>query len=116
MKIATGDAEQHPTPLPYNPQPSVAPVTPVASVPGGPTIAGRDTTGEYQAQRLAGIADVAAAQALGHGAETGRRQGYAGQMNPLGSSYGALMDLPPVVSDWSKHTGGSDATSYDPAG
>jgi hypothetical protein len=29
---------------------------------------------------------------------------------------GTLIDLPPVVSDWSKHTGGSDATAYDPAG
>jgi hypothetical protein len=33
-----------------------------------------------------------------------------------GSRIGDLLDLPPVVSDWSKHTGGSDATSYDPAG
>jgi hypothetical protein len=37
-------------------------------------------------------------------------------MSPLGASYGDLMDLPPVISDWSKHTGGSDAQAYDPAG
>jgi hypothetical protein len=33
-----------------------------------------------------------------------------------GSQIGDVMDLPPVISDWSKHTAGSDAMSYDPAG
>jgi hypothetical protein len=37
-------------------------------------------------------------------------------MSPLGASYGDEMTLPPVVSDYSKHTAGSDAVSYDPAG
>lgn len=34
----------------------------------------------------------------------------------LGSRIGVPLDLPPVVSDSSKHTGGSDARSFDPAG
>lgn len=29
---------------------------------------------------------------------------------------GDLMDLPPTPSEWSRHTGGTDATSYDQAG
>jgi len=115
VKIATGEAESHPTPLPYNPQPPVAPVTPV--VPGqlsGPTVAARDTTGEYQAQMAAQTADWAAAQAAGHAAEMGRRQGYAGDINPLGSDYGDLMNLPEVPTAHSKHVGG-DGDGY-PAG
>jgi hypothetical protein len=52
----------------------------------------------------------------GMSADGGRRTGYAADMAPLGASYGDEMALPPVTSDWSKHTGGSDAQAYDPAG
>jgi hypothetical protein len=53
---------------------------------------------------------------LGMGADAGRRTGYAADMSPLGASYGDEMALPLVTSDFSKHTAGSDATSYNPAG
>ncbi len=105
MKIATVEAEAHPTPLPYNPQPTVAPPGAVASAPDGPTIDGRDTTAEYQAQMAAALAGVAAAQAAGQAAETGRRLGYEADIRPLGASYGDEMILPPVPCAESKHTG-----------
>ena len=115
MKIATGEAESHPTPLPYNPQPPVAPPTPI--VPGqlsGPTVPARDCAGEYAAQMAAQTADWAAAQAAGHAAETGRRTGYEADIRPLGASYGDEMILPLVVSQLSQHTGGRDAGGRDP--
>jgi len=61
-------------------------------------------------------AECAAAQSYGMSAGGGRRTGYAADMAPLGASYGDEMALPPVTWDWSKHTGGSDAQAYDPAG
>jgi hypothetical protein len=103
MKIETGAAEQHPgsgaTPLPLDASglPGVPPPTPI--VPGqlsGPTVDARDTTGEWQSQREAVEADVAAAQASGMAAEMDRRQSYGGQILPLGGSYGEQMDLPVV--------------------
>jgi hypothetical protein len=99
MKIETGQPEDHPTPLPLDASmlPGVPP--PTVIVPGqlsGPTVDARDTTGEWQAQREAGEADVAAAQASGMAAETDRRQQYGGQILPLGGSYGTQMDIPPV--------------------
>jgi hypothetical protein len=36
--------------------------------------------------------------------------------HPQGSALGVPLDLPPVLSDVSQHTGGINATSYDPAG
>ena len=122
MDIATGSAESHPTPLALNPQPAPDPVTPRFPGASGPSDAGpqvggvRDTTGERLAQLAAGEAEWAAAQSAGMSADSGRRTGYEADMSPLAASYGDLMGLPDVVSDWSKHTGGSDAQSYDPAG
>jgi hypothetical protein len=115
VKIATGSAEQHETPLPLDPQPAVAPPTPVASPPA-PGAPARDTTGERLSQLAAGEADVRAAQASGMAAERDRRAHYGSDVLPVGASYGDPMTLPPVVSDYSKHTAGSDSTSYDPAG
>jgi hypothetical protein len=105
VKIATGETEAHPTPLPLNPQPAVAPPTAVAPAPNGPTIDGRDTVGEYQAQMAAAVAGIAAAQAAGNSAETGRRLGYEAHIRPLGAFYGDQMTLPPVPCANSKHTG-----------
>jgi hypothetical protein len=98
VKIETGASESHPTPLPVDTShtPRVAPPAPVASVPNGPTIPGRDTTGEYQAQLRAGEGDVRAAQAAGMTAEHGRRDHYGSDVLPAGASYGDLMSLPPV--------------------
>jgi hypothetical protein len=36
--------------------------------------------------------------------------------HPQGSAVGTALDLPPVVSDISQHTGGLNATSYNPEG
>lgn len=76
----------------------------------------RDLTGERLSQLAASEAECAAAQAFGMNADSGRRIGYAADMSPLAASYGDEMALPPVTSDWSKHTGGSDAQACDPAG
>jgi hypothetical protein len=75
-----------------------------------------DTVGMQQQRQSQGRQNVAAAQAAGQARESGRRAGYDADMAPLGASYGDLLPLPPVVSEISKHTGGTDATSYDPAG
>jgi hypothetical protein len=117
MRIADGAPESHPTPLPYDPgaSPGVAAATPRLG-PGTGQGGVRDVTCERLAQLAAGEADTAAAQSAGMSADAGRRTGYAADISPLAASYGDEMALPPVVSDWSKHTGGSDATSYDPAG
>lgn len=92
MRIADGQPEQHPAPLPVDSSVhQVAPQTPVATAPTGPTIPGRDTTGEYQQQQAAGVADVRAAQQAGMAAEHDRRGRYAGQ---VGSDYGDAVALP----------------------
>jgi len=41
---------------------------------------------------------------------------FQGDTYGQGSHIGDLMQLPDVISDMSKHTGGSDAGSYYPAG
>jgi hypothetical protein len=117
MKISTGEAETHETPLPLDTaaSPGVAPPTP-AFPSGNQQGAVLDLTGERLSQLAASEAECAAAQSAGMAADAGRRTGYAADMSPLGASYGDEMTLPPVVSDWSKHTAGSDAVSYDPAG
>jgi hypothetical protein len=117
VNIATGASEPHPTPLPIDTSatPAVVPPTPV--FPAGSAQGGvRDLTGERLSQLAAAEADAAAAMSLGMGADGGRRTGYAADMSPLGASYGDEMALPLVTSDFSKHTAGSDATSYNPAG
>jgi hypothetical protein len=111
VKIATGSPEEHPTPLPldYAATPRVASPAAVASAPDGPTIGGRDTTGEYQQQRQAGVADVAAAMGPGMAAEHDRRDGYAADMAPMGASYGDEMALPEVPTVHGKHVAGDGA-------
>jgi hypothetical protein len=112
VKISTGTPEDHPTPLPVDASatPGVAPPTP--RFPSGNEQGGwlTDTSG------VDFTAEAAAAMAEGMAADSGRRTGYQADMLPLAASYGDEMVLPPVGSDWSKHTGGSDATAYDPAG
>jgi hypothetical protein len=78
----------------------VAPPSAIAQ-PGGPSPLGDDASGS-----VAGA--VTASETRYHGHE---RLTHA-----QGSELGTLMGLPGVTSDTSKHTGGSDATSYDPAG
>jgi hypothetical protein len=117
VKIETGEAEAHPTPLALDASHSPAVVGPTPVFAAGNEQGGvRDLTGERLSQLAASEAECAAAQSYGMGADAGRRTGYAADMAPLGASYGDEMTLPPVVSDYSKHTGGSDAQSYDPAG
>jgi hypothetical protein len=92
-------------------------VSPTPRIPGGSEQGGvRDLAGERLGQLAASEAECAAAQSYGMSADGGRRTGYAAGMAPLGASYGDEMALPPVTSDWSKHTGGPDAQAYDPAG
>jgi len=96
---------------------SPAVVAPTPRIPGGSEQGGvRDLAGERLGQLAASEAECAAAQSYGMSADGGRRTGYAAGMAPLGASYGDEMALPPVTSDWSKHTGGPDAQAYDPAG
>jgi hypothetical protein len=78
----------------------VAPPSAIAQ-PGSPGPLGDDASGT-----VAGA--VASSEARYHGHEV--------LTHPQGSEVGVQLDLPPVTSDWSKHTGGSDATSYNPEG
>ena len=112
MNIATGTPEDHPTSLPLDTSatPAVAPPTP--RFPGGSEqggvlrdISGVDFTGDASAAMTAGMA-----------ADADRRGRYAASMGPLAGSAGDQMVLPGVVSDLAQHTGGTSATSYDPAG
>ena len=112
MRIETGEAESHPTPLPVDTTHTPAVAAPTPRFPSGTEQGGvlMDTSG------VDFTGEAAAAMAAAMSAESGRRGRYAADMSPLGASYGDEMTLPPVVSDTSKHTGGSDATAYDPAG
>jgi hypothetical protein len=99
MDIASGNAEQHPSLLPYDPglSPGLAPPTAIA--PGqltGPTVDAADTVGQQQERLSALEADCRAAQAAGMAAETDRRHHYGQDILPLGAAYGDAMDLPPV--------------------
>jgi hypothetical protein len=96
--------------------PPVAPQTPRWPSPAPATVTSADTV-TPQTERLAQYtAAVAAAQSEGMTSALGRQHRLAADMAPLGASYGDEMTLPGVVSDYSKHTAGSDAKSYDPAG
>src|SRR5690242_14599533 len=77
VHLATGQPEDHPTPLPLNSAglPGVAPATP-GFPPGSEQGGVRDLTGERLSQLAAGEADAAAAMAAGMAAEAGRRQHY----------------------------------------
>lgn len=117
MKISAGTPEDHPTPLPLDASATPAVAAPTPRFPSGSEQGGvRDLAGERLSQLAASAAECAAAQQAGMSADNDRRAGYQGDMLPLAAEYGDLMGLPPVVSDTSKHTGGSDATDYDPAG
>ena len=106
MKIATGEPEDHPTPLPLNSAASPGVVAPTVREPGstGPADAGlqlggvRDTTGERLSQLATAEAAIGAAQSAGQVADADRRGRYEASMAPLGASYGDAMDLPPVPS------------------
>lgn len=101
MDIATGQPEDHPTPLPLDASalPAVAP--PTAVVGGqltGPTVPAAVVS--YPGQMAGTEAAAQAAQAAGHAAETARRQHYEAGMLPLGTTgHGDQMNLPPVPSN-----------------
>jgi hypothetical protein len=97
MNIADGTAEQHPTPLPYDPAESPALANLTAASPSGTMQGGVCDTVGQQAERLTGYAaDIAAAQLAGMGAELGRRDGLHSDMLPVGAAYGTAMVLPEV--------------------
>jgi hypothetical protein len=54
-------------------------------------------------------ADISAAQVAGMNVDADRRAHYAADILPQGTSYGDEMNLPPVPTEHSKHTGGDDA-------
>jgi hypothetical protein len=106
VDIATGAAQDHPTPLPLDPQAPVAPVTAAYGQVGGQ--GGVFDAAADQEHRLSAAAgDVAAAQHAGMTAETGRRERYAQDMLPQGALYGDEMALP-VVADNSLPAASSD--------
>jgi hypothetical protein len=119
VDIASGRPESHPTPLPID-----ASATPGVQRPGfiqpgqlsGPTYPARDTTGEFQEQRVAGEADCRTAQAAGMAAEDRRRQHYAADVLPLGASYGDAMIFPASPLDPGAGVGNTAPTGafYDP--
>ncbi len=112
MIISSGQPESHESLLPLNTAatPGVAPPTqrfPSGTEQGGTVTdsSGIDFTDAAQQAMTTGMSN-----------DAGRRGRYAGDISPAASSYGDEMILPAVVSDQCKHTGGSDAVSYDPAG
>jgi hypothetical protein len=115
--IATGQAMGGSSSPPQD-HPAVANVTP--AYPAGPAPADQmpvaGTTGQQQERLTQGRGAVTSAQTAGQDAKAALNAKYEADMMPMGASYGDEIALPDVVSDWSKHTGGSDARSYDPAG
>lgn len=90
-------------------------------MPVSPTLATHETPETPDAIVSPGVQDahaddVSASVAGAMTAAEARYGAHEADAGPQGSTIGTPLDLPPVVSDWSKHTGGSDATSYDPAG
>ena len=124
MKIATGETEQHPTPLPIDTSATPGVVAPGPTFPGasGPADAASQiggvmpTTAMFAEQAAAGTADCAAAMSSGMGADADRRGRYEADISPLGASYGDDLALPPVTSDTSKHTGSPGSPDSGPAG
>jgi hypothetical protein len=99
MRIADGQSEDHPTPLPLNSSATPAVVAPTPRFPSGNEQgAVRDLTGERLNQLAASEAECAAAQAAGMSADSDRRGRYETSMKPLGASAGDQMDLPVVPS------------------
>jgi hypothetical protein len=102
MHIATGQPEDHQSLFPYDPalSPGVAPPTAiVAGQLSGPTVAARDTTGEYAAPLSALEAEVAAAQTAGMDARNSMLGAYAADITPIGAEYGDILVLPPSPLD-----------------
>ena len=101
MDIATGQPEDHPTPLPVDISATPAMAPPTAVIQGqltGPTVPAAVVS--YPGQMAGTEAAAQAAQAAGHAAETGRRQRYEAGMLPLGSTgHGDQMNLPEVPSN-----------------
>jgi hypothetical protein len=97
----TGVAAPSPVVTP-SPPGGGTPETPDPIVSPGP----QDAKADDVSASVAGAVTAAQARYHSHQQDT-----YA-----QGSAIGTPVTLPPVVSDWSKHTGGSDATSYDPSG
>jgi hypothetical protein len=124
VRIADGTPEDHPNLLPLDASASPGVAPPTVRAPGADSpataasqvVAARDTTGERLAQLATGEAAASAAMSSGMAADAARRDYLAAEILPSGSAYGEAMVLPDVVADWSKHTGGSDATDYDPTG
>jgi hypothetical protein len=117
VRIEDGSAESHTPVLPLDASAIPAVVAATRIFPSGTEQGGvRDAAAERLAQLAASQAECAAAQAFGMSADADRRTECAAAMLPLAATYGDEMTLPAVISDWSKHTRGSDATDYDPAG
>jgi hypothetical protein len=99
VKIETGQAESHQTPLPVDTSATPAVVAPTPAFPSGNAQgAVRDLTGERLELLAASEAECAAAQSYGMGADGDRRGRYEASMKPLGANAGDQMDLPPVPS------------------
>jgi hypothetical protein len=99
MDIKSGQAEDHPTPLPLDTSatPGVAPPTRVF-----PSETGRDGTQGGVLADTSGVdftADASAAMHAGMTADADRRGRYATTMSPLGASYGDDMALPAYGTD-----------------
>jgi len=99
MDIATGQPEDHPTPLPYDASqsPALARPTSIASAPSPVNQVGVfDATAE-QGARLSGYeADVRAAQATGQNARNSMLAAYEADIAPPGAMYGTQPTLPLV--------------------
>jgi hypothetical protein len=99
MDIKSGQAEDHPTPLPLDASglPGVAPQPQVFA-----SETGRDGSQGGVATDTSGVdftTDAAAAMHAGMAADADRRGRYATGMSPLGASYGDDMNLPPYGTD-----------------
>lgn len=94
--------------------------------PPGPVVGGLPVSHEVvpggQGIAFTGDADpggrdpVAASVAEAVTNEEARYTELAADTYGAGSTIGDVMTLPPVVSDISQHTGGTNATSYNPEG
>lgn len=97
MRIQDGQAEQHTSVLPLDPEHSPAVTAPTpAFASGAQQGAVRDCTAERLGQLAASEAECAAAQSTGMSADSGRRQHYLATMAPLGASAG---DVLPVAAE-----------------
>jgi hypothetical protein len=92
MRIETGEAESHETPLPLDASHSPGVARPTPRYPSGTEQGGALTN-------TAGVdftAEAGAAMAAGMSADGSRRQHYLATMTPLAGPAGDAMDIPPV--------------------